>query len=188
MPSTESVLIYIDGAARGNPGPAAYGVIVKNRKGEVLARVARSLGRATNNLAEYRALLAALECSLERGYHRVKMYSDSQLLTRQINGEYKVRNADLLLLHRRARDIITRLEAFSITHVPREKNRDADRLANQALDGVFSTPSGRKKKERKGVLRFTAIHRNGVLHPVDEVPLEEGEAVELEVLRKISGP
>ena len=188
MPSTESVLIHIDGAARGNPGPAACGVIVKSVQGKILEEVARPLGRATNNLAEYQALLAALECSLERGYQRVKMYSDSQLLTRQINGEYKVRNADLLPLYRRAREMIARLDSFSITHVPREKNRDADRLANQALDSAADSSPARKKKKQEETLRLTAVYRNGALHPVDAISLDEGEIVELELFRKRSKP
>lgn len=129
------VSVYIDGASRGNPGPAAYAVLVKTAQGKPLASLSKILGETTNNVAEYRALLAALEYAVEH-QHEVKLYSDSELLVRQIEGRYKVKSADLKPLHDRARTLIRQLKAFSITHVPREENQEADRLANEALDGT----------------------------------------------------
>ncbi len=136
MSLTDYVIIHIDGASRGNPGPAACGVIVRNGKGEVLAKVGRFLGHTTNNLAEYQALLVALNHSLKEGYYRIEVFSDSELLTRQINGQYKVKNSNLLPLYMRAQELISQFDKFSITHVKRENNRDADQLANSTLDSA----------------------------------------------------
>ncbi len=139
IPSEQSVQIYIDGAARGNPGAAACGIVIKTVEGKLLKELWFSIGKATNNFAEYQALLGALRYALQQGYRRVRLYSDSQLLTRQIQGKYKVRKSDLMALHRQACEMIERLESFSISHIPREKNGAADRLANLALD---SGPEG----------------------------------------------
>ncbi|MGH9434922.1 MAG: ribonuclease HI family protein [Terriglobia bacterium] len=128
-------MIHIDGASRGNPGPASYAVVVKRADGEPVASLAKKLGRATNNFAEYQALLAALEYAAGNGHRRVSVFSDSQLLVRQIQGRYKVKSEDLKPLHARALSLIRELKGFSITHVMREKNREADRLANLSLDG-----------------------------------------------------
>ncbi|MGH9448991.1 MAG: ribonuclease HI family protein [Terriglobia bacterium] len=128
-------MIHIDGASRGNPGPASYAVVVKRADGEPVASLAKKLGRATNNFAEYQALLAALEYAAGNGHRRVSVFSDSQLLVRQIQGRYKVKSEDLKPLHARALSLIRELNGFSITHVMREKNREADRLANLSLDG-----------------------------------------------------
>src|SRR5579863_10211971 len=129
MPDVPELIASIDGASRGNPGPAAYAVVLKV-DGEKLSEVSGPLGRATNNVAEYRALLAALEYALAHGHSRLKVFSDSELLVRQIQGRYKVKSLDLKPLHDLARKMAARLEAFSIEHVPRERNREADRLAN----------------------------------------------------------
>lgn len=132
---SEPIMIHIDGASRGNPGPASYAVVVKRADGEPVASLAKKLGRATNNFAEYQALLAALEYAAGNGHRRVSVFSDSQLLVRQIQGRYKVKSEDLKPLHARALSLIRELKGFSITHVMREKNREADRLANLSLDG-----------------------------------------------------
>lgn len=132
---TESLTIHIDGASRGNPGPASYAVIVKTAGGRLVASLAKPLGKATNNYAEYQALLAALEFALRRGNRRISVFSDSELLVRQIHGRYRVRSEDLKPLYARAMNLVQSFETFSITHVVRAKNREADRLANQALDG-----------------------------------------------------
>jgi GxxExxY protein len=129
-----SLVLRIDGGARGNPGPAACAVVVESPEGERLDAFSRTLGRATNNVAEYHALLAALEDAVERGAKSVKVFSDSELLVRQVQGAYKVRHPDLKPLHARAKDLIARFDRFNIQHVPREQNREADRLLNQALD------------------------------------------------------
>lgn len=131
----EPLTIHIDGASRGNPGPASYAVIVKTAGGTPVASLAKRLGHATNNYAEYQALLAALDFAAGQGNRRVSVFSDSELLVRQIHGRYRVRSEDLKPLYTRAMSLIQSFESFSITHVVRAKNREADRLANQALDG-----------------------------------------------------
>jgi ribonuclease HI len=124
----------IDGGARGNPGPAAYGVVVRNRKGEIIAELAEYLGIQTNNFAEYSGLLAALEYAVREKHPSLKVLSDSELLVRQMKGQYRVKNPGLLELYERARALVRKLEHFSIDHVLRAYNREADRLVNQVLD------------------------------------------------------
>ncbi|HKS97626.1 MAG TPA: GxxExxY protein [Terriglobia bacterium] len=131
---TLPVIAYIDGGARGNPGPAAYAVVILSEDGTRLRALSKRLGHATNNFAEYQALLAALEYALDHGHVRLKVVSDSELLVRQVQGRYKVKSPDLQPLHQQARRMISRFETFSIEHVRREQNREADRLVNEALD------------------------------------------------------
>jgi probable phosphoglycerate mutase len=176
------LVAYIDGASRGNPGPAAYGVVVETVEGERFAELKKTLGRATNNVAEYHALLAALDYALSHHHPRLKVISDSELLTRQIAGTYKVKSLDLKPLYEQARQRIARLEAFSIAHVRREQNREADRLANQALDGVETQAAFNAAVPEP--LRTSATYRQGVLKPHRELPLAEGQEVELEIRRK----
>ena len=133
-PATNAIKANIDGGARGNPGPAAYGVVVRNAKGEILAELAEYLGNQTNNFAEYSGLLAALEYAVKEKYPSLKVLSDSELLVKQMKGQYRVKNPGLLELYDRARALVRKLEHFSIEHVLREYNRDADRLVNQVLD------------------------------------------------------
>ena len=125
---------HVDGGARGNPGAAGYGVHLADAAGESLDEVYGFLGTRTNNVAEYAGLLAALEYALRAGAGALHVRSDSELLVRQIHGAYRVRNAVLQGLHRRARERIARLPEFRIEHVRREQNREADRLANRAMD------------------------------------------------------
>jgi probable phosphoglycerate mutase len=136
MPKSSDIVAYIDGAARGNPGPAAYGVVMESSGGARLAAFSEHFGKATNNVAEYRGLLAALEYALHSHHLRIHVRTDSQLLALQIRGVYKVKNPALKSLHAQAQHMIARLESFSIEHVPRQQNRDADQLANQALDAA----------------------------------------------------
>ncbi len=124
----------IDGGARGNPGPAAYGVVVRNAKGEILAELAEYLGIQTNNFAEYSGLLAALDYAVRENYPSLKVLSDSELLVKQMKGQYRVKNPGLLELYDRARVLVRKLQHFSIDHVLREYNREADRLVNKVLD------------------------------------------------------
>lgn len=124
----------IDGGARGNPGPAAYGVVVRNARGEVLAELSDYLGLQTNNFAEYSGLLAALEYAAQARYQSFKVVSDSELLVRQMQGRYKVSSPGLKPLYDKARRLVDRFHVFAIEHVLREKNKDADRLVNQVLD------------------------------------------------------
>jgi len=133
--SSSLVVAHIDGASRGNPGPAAYGVVLESADGAPLATLSKTLGQTTNNVAEYHGLLAALEYVLENHLTRLKVLTDSELMARQIQGVYKVRSPDLRPLYELSRSAIAKLESFSIQHVRREQNRDADRLANEALDG-----------------------------------------------------
>jgi GxxExxY protein len=136
MPATKpsGIVLYIDGGSRGNPGPAAYAVVVKGAAGNPVTAFSKFLGRATNNVAEYEGLLAALDYALHHRHMKPKVFSDSELLVRQLQGRYKVKSPELKVLYEKARHLIARLEAFSIEHVRREQNREADRLVNQALD------------------------------------------------------
>ena len=134
-PRTEfAAVANIDGGARGNPGPAAYGVIIRNAKGEVLAELGEYLGTQTNNVAEYSGLLAALEWAAREKLESLKVLSDSELLVRQMHGQYKVKNPALKELFDRAQAAVRKLKHFAIDHVRREANRDADRMVNQVLD------------------------------------------------------
>ena len=199
MPSHE-IVAHVDGGSRGNPGPAAYGVTIKTAQGERVTAFAKFLGRTTNNYAEYQGLLAALEYALRHGYPRLRVFTDSELMARQISGRYKVRSLDLAPLFEKARELIARLDAFSIQHVYREHNREADRLANKAMDdaerGVVprdveppppppgaAAPPGAATCFTKP-LCISATFQNGVLHPHTQLPLLDGEELELEIRRK----
>jgi ribonuclease HI len=133
-PSAPVFHIHIDGASRGNPGEAGFGVHVATPAGETVTGLYGYLGRATNNVAEYQALLHALRYALARGARSVRVFSDSELVVKQMNGAYKVKHPDMIVLHREARSLLFRFESASLSHVRREHNKDADRLANQALD------------------------------------------------------
>ena len=125
---------HIDGGARGNPGPGAYAAIIKTADGQPVVELAQHLGETTNNVAEYEGLLAVLQYAVEHKARALKVLSDSELLVRQIQGEYRVRSNGLKPLFRQAMELITRLESFTIVHVRREQNREADRLVNRILD------------------------------------------------------
>ena len=134
-PTPERYLIaHIDGGARGNPGPAGYGVAVRDSAGQPVAELSEYLGLKTNNYAEYSGLLGALDYCLKNNELALKVISDSELMVRQINGIYKVKSPDLKELYEKARQKINQLEWFRAEHVLREKNKDADRLANDAMD------------------------------------------------------
>ncbi len=127
------LVIHIDGGSRGNPGEAGFGVYVEAADGTT-TELYGYLGRATNNVAEYQALLHALRHALARGARSVRVLSDSELVVRQIAGEYKVKHPDMIPLHREASTLMRRFERATLSHVRREQNREADRLANRALD------------------------------------------------------
>ena len=199
MAKSPDVIAHIDGASRGNPGPAAYAVVMESSDGSRLAGFSEYLGEATNNFAEYQALLAALEYALSNHYMRIHVQTDSELVARQIEGVYKVKSPGLKPLQERARQMIARLESFSIQHVPREKNHEADRLANQALDaaerGVEEGPgrrpvgpgpgrTARPLRRKFRPLRASATFHKGLLEPHGQLPLFEGEVVDLEIYRK----
>ena len=130
----DALIAHIDGGARGNPGPSGYGVLIEDASGKRVDGLSRYLGHHTNNHAEYMGLLAALEYALGHGHRALKVYSDSELMVRQIQGRYKVRSPGLLDLYQQAKSLIARLGWFNIEHVLREKNREADELANRAMD------------------------------------------------------
>jgi ribonuclease HI len=128
------LIAHSDGGARGNPGPAGYGVVIKDQSGRKVAALSEYLGHQTNNFAEYQGLIAALEYALAHGPKALKVISDSELLVRQIKGVYKVKNTVLKDLYGRAKELISKLDWFSIDHALREHNREADQLANEAMD------------------------------------------------------
>jgi ribonuclease HI len=125
-----------DGGSRGNPGPAAYGYVLESEDGHVLDARGEAIGTATNNVAEYRGLLAGLESALERGVGELEVVSDSELLVKQMRGEYKVKNEALRALQREAADLAGRLDLVTYTAVRRAHNELADRLVNEALDAA----------------------------------------------------
>ena len=131
----DRIILNLDGASRGNPGPAAIGVILKSEDNRVIGTISQRIGVTTNNRAEYRALIAGLKKAISLGAREVIVKSDSELLVRQIQGRYRVRNADLKPLYAEAVKLAGSLDGFQINTVPREQNREADKLANGALDG-----------------------------------------------------
>lgn len=192
----------IDGASRGNPGPAAYAVILKDASGRVVFQLGKKLGRQTNNVAEYYALLAALDYAVGHGIKALRIRSDSELLVRQIKGQYKVKSPDLKPLHERALKLTRQLEYFVIEHVLRQFNREADALANQALDGDATqyegtapqggsmSPASRETRHQKSLAstagsdsshskqrRVRARVQNGALVPSEPLNLPEGTEV-----------
>jgi ribonuclease HI len=134
--SLNKVIICTDGAARGNPGPAAIGATIKGEKGNLIASISRRIGITTNNQAEYQAIVAALEKAISLGARHVELYTDSELVVKQINGRYKVKKVALRTHYQKVIQIVGSLDGFMIAHIPREQNREADNLANKALDGI----------------------------------------------------
>jgi ribonuclease HI len=129
------LLIHTDGAARGNPGPAGAGAVLRDAAdGRVVAEIAQPLGRATNNVAEWTAVRLALEEALRQGATHVDLRMDSELVVRQLAGIYRVRHPDLIPLHAAVAALLRRFAGYTVGHVPRELNRDADRLSNVAID------------------------------------------------------
>src|ERR1700691_4111893 len=182
----------IDGGSRGNPGPASYGVVIRDAKGEIVAKLKKYIGRMTNNVAEYYGLIAALDYMQSQGIKALRIESDSELLVKQMRGQYKVRSPELQPLYERARKMAAALESFRIDHVYREQNREADALANQAMDEVESAaPKSAKlaaiptpKSEPRGPLgevrKIRDRFRSGVLYLLEDVDLPDG--VEVDVL------
>ena len=128
-------MVNVDGGARGNPGPAAVGVVVQDGDGAVLEEIGERIGRATNNVAEYRALLLGIARARELGAGQLELIGDSELVVRQVKGEYKVKDAALRELHGEVKRALAPFDSWSIRHVRRESNAEADRLVNEALDG-----------------------------------------------------
>jgi ribonuclease HI len=130
------LIIHVDGGSRGNPGPAAAAAVLRDPDGQLVAEASRTLGRATNNVAEYEALLLGLERARELGATEVEVINDSELIAKQVNGRYKVKHVDMKPLHARARAALAKFETWSIRSVPRAENAQADALVNAALDGT----------------------------------------------------
>jgi ribonuclease HI len=188
--STASAAAYranIDGGSRGNPGPASYGVVIRNPRGEVVAKLKKYIGRMTNNVAEYYGLIAALDYAQSHGIRALRVESDSELLVRQMRGQYKVKSAELRPLFERARKMAQTVNSFKIEHVYREQNAEADALANEALDETSGasaritpdTPAAKQQPPRPRKIR--ARFRNGALVLVDPLDLPEGSEVEISV-------
>jgi probable phosphoglycerate mutase len=200
----------VDGAARGNPGPASYAVVVCAPDGSTQFRIGKYLGRATNNVAEYYALIGALDYAQSQHISHLAVRSDSELLVRQMQGRYKVKSPDLRPLHERAQKMARALAHFEIAHVRREHNSEADELANLALDamgtvggktetapsaelsGAAPVPVGAIASAAPAkVAAASAPMKNdrpirarfsaGALHPLEALELAEGEIVEISV-------
>jgi ribonuclease HI len=187
------VMANVDGGARGNPGPAAYGIVLRDAGGATLIATGKYVGRATNNVAEYYGLIAALDAARERGVTRLRVESDSELLVRQMQGRYRVKSPDLKPLHERAVKLSRGFEYFDIAHIPREKNREADRLVNAALDGKDEIRKSKfeNRSEKAGgqllqaeqptARTIRAHYRGGVLVPAEALDVPEGAEVILTV-------
>ena len=130
----KSVIIFTDGAAVPNPGPAGIGATIKDEQGRLINSISQSIGRTTNNQAEYRAVIAALENAIKLGASHVDMRSDSELLVRQINGQYRVKNASLKPLYQKVKQLQSQFASFNIKHIPGVENTEAHNLAGRALD------------------------------------------------------
>ena len=173
----------IDGGSRGNPGPAAYGVVMRDGRGEVVARLKKYIGQNTNNVAEYFALIAALDYAQTHGIRALRVESDSELLVKQMRGQYKVKSEELKPLFERAKKMSQTLEMFRIEHVYREQNREADALVNQALDEtsrpVAGAANAAKLPPKDSSMRFFARYKDGALHPEDALNLPDGTDVEV---------
>jgi ribonuclease HI len=184
--ATAAYRANIDGGSRGNPGPASYGVVIRDPRGEVVAKLKKYIGRMTNNVAEYYGLIAALDYAQQHSIRALRVESDSELLVRQMRGQYKVKSSELRPLFERARKMAQTFASFKIEHVYRDQNAEADALANEALDETSRSPSPKyssaEVKPHAQSRKIRARVRNGALVPVDALDLPEGAEVEI-VLR-----
>jgi ribonuclease HI len=171
----------IDGGSRGNPGPAAYGVVIRDPRGEVVARLKKYIGRNTNNVAEYFGLIAALDYTQSHGVRALRVESDSELLVKQMRGHYKVKSDDLKPLFERAKKMASALESFRIDHVYREQNREADALVNQALDETGPGGASPTLAGKEVPLRLLGRCRGGQLELAEALPWADGTEVEVMV-------
>jgi len=179
------VTAHCDGGARGNPGPAGFGAIMTDPKGNVLAELSGYLGAKTNNVAEYSGLLACLEWALDEGHPHLRVVSDSELMVKQIQGKYKVKSPDLRPLFDEAKRRIALLRRFEISHALRHKNKDADRLANEAMDrgmGKLPAPSpsaSNASKPASGATVLRGFTRDGTIHLLGGAALPDGVFVKV---------
>jgi ribonuclease HI len=186
--STSATAAYranIDGGSRGNPGPASYGVVIRDPRGQVVAKLKKYIGRSTNNVAEYYGLIAALDYAQQHGIRALHVQSDSELLVRQMHGQYKVKSPELRPLFERARKMAQTFASFKIEHVYREQNAEADALANEALDETSGRPAAPPRidanatKPQQPPRKIRARFRNGALIPLDPLDLAENSEVEI---------
>jgi ribonuclease HI len=185
-PATAAYRANIDGGSRGNPGPASYGVLIRDARGETVARLKKYIGRMTNNVAEYYGLIAALDYAQSHNIRALRVESDSELLVKQMRGQYKVKSEDLQPLFERAKKMSQSFESFRIDHVYREQNREADALANEALDETGKVAPGAAVEAKRpasdakpGPRRIRARFRSGVLYLLEDVDLPDGTEVEI---------
>jgi ribonuclease HI len=184
-PAPQNYLIaHTDGGARGNPGPSGYGVVIQDSKGNKVAGLSKYLGMQTNNVAEYQALIGALEYAVEHHHPALKVVSDSELMVRQIKGIYKVKEPTLRDLHARASQLISKLEWFQIEHVLRGHNRQADELANEAMDKGSGRQADRPLQSPAEASRqeFNGIVRDGKIELLDG-SLPDGTPVQVRIKR-----
>jgi len=194
-PAAAAYRANIDGGSRGNPGPASYGVVIRDGRGEIVAKLKKYIGRLTNNVAEYYGLIAALDYAESHNVRAIRIESDSELLVKQMRGQYKVKSEDLRPLFERAQKMSKAFDSFRIEHVYREQNREADALANEALDetegkahgappakkteapAAKSEPGSSKPEPRRVQARF----RGGVLYLLEDVELPDGMVVDVSI-------
>ena len=202
----------IDGGSRGNPGPASYGVVVRDPAGKIVAELKKYIGRMTNNVAEYYGLIAALDYAESHGIRALRVEADSELLVKQMRGQYKVKSEDLQPLFERARKMAAGFPSFRIDHVYREQNRDADRLANEAMDeaegktsvkadgktsgskAAAASPKTEKAKvesataaAKTGPRLIPARYRAGVLYLLEDMGLPDGTVCKI-ILHSVYDP
>lgn len=183
----------IDGGSRGNPGPAAYGVVIRDPRGEIVAKLKKYIGRTTNNVAEYYGLIAALDYAQSHGVRALRIESDSELLVKQMRGQYRVKSGELRPLFERARKTSQSFESFRMEHVFREQNREADALVNEALDETSRSsastvrPKPEPRTNKPEPRRVRARYRSGILYPLEDLDLPDGAEVEI-LLRALPKP
>ena len=162
-PAKDDAMItaYCDGGSRGNPGPAGFGVHIEDAGGKTVGELSEYLGKKTNNFAEYSGLLAALQFALDHGHRRLKVVADSELMVKQIKGQYRVQSPELRPLYEEAKRRIGQLDSFQIQHVLRAKNQHADRLANEAMDrgmGRSASTGPDKAQPLRGFVKGGVVH------------------------------
>jgi ribonuclease HI len=201
-PAAAAYRANIDGGSRGNPGPAAYGVIIRDGRGEIVAKLKKYIGRMTNNVAEYYGLIAAMDYAQSHAIRALRIESDSELLVKQMRGQYKVKSEDLRPLFERAQKMSKAFDSFRIEHVYREQNREADALANEALDETENkAPGGAAAKKTAAAVaksepasskpeppsskpeprKIQARFRGGVLYLLEDVELPDGMVVDVSI-------
>jgi ribonuclease HI len=193
QPVSDWYTAHCDGGSRGNPGPAGYGAVVTDCAGHVVARLSRYLGHQTNNFAEYQGLLAVLQWAVENDKKRLRVISDSELMVKQMKGVYKVKHPGLIPLWQQARQLVAKLDGFEMSHTLRGGNKEADRLANEAMDQgtgkkreaaesnpsqAVTTGAGKPPQSKQPAQIIEGFVKNGVVHPL-EGELPEGIFVKI---------